>query len=1264
MAEINNGEAPLEPIAELGNEIPEVEDPGREEEAPEVPPPKRFSLPKISTKAAAWNLPEELAAFLQERCTTHLSEKELEEFTTTAAPNNIKGALKLDPFMRTLLERKGMNRVLSIDDEQQKIHEKLFQVMGPLSAAWLAVQNVVNGEEEDPDPDTVLKHLNDSLVLLGQAINKIGYERRLAILSTLNDNKQARKQLRENQDEINKESKFLFGEEFQKQLKACAKAQESADKLLSKSLKRKLPPTDNQPNQAGSSRASTRPTGGASSWSKRGRGSFHKKGKKINHSEYPKQQQPVDPRESKVGSPKPKRSFFKKLRNRITPISRQTEILSGKLVKDNSRPEYLRDCERLETSTERQTTSMEGAKSDSNEGTGKEGCNRGNSFNDSKGCSDRGSKCERSVHLNNFCQAKKGAKQISTNNKSEEIKCPPALHPFQNGRDEKCVGPVESGGLYGQDRPQRCLLAHRDSSGIKEISSFSLGPKTIRNGGTSFWGRSRTQNFHKVTESPTDNTKKTNVKISGILRRSLDNRENNRRNITSKGLSPISITKTGVYNKLGEVSSSTNAGSRVFGHDSKQYDNDSMASKREDSKTVETMSEYPSTEKDHVERISQSHREATGNASSNNNGSDANKSITTGPDLGSAEKSELRRDNFSVSRITGRPPVVGKQHNVESRCPTEIGQPRHGLIHGRLIRGGLGCIPGRGEIDRGSMDQGGERQVSHQRTRVVGSRDSSENFSKISVKDDSSYCHGQYDSSTLPNSQRGDQVKSSNRDIQEDMGVLVSTGDHDYCIVDPIQREQKGRLEIPTKSQFERMGTLSKSVPEASRSLGNTRDRLFCLKDNEQTASVHVTKPRSELLSNKCTASGLGKLSLSVPPILSHRESSKNVGKETNCKSSFNSSSLARASLVSSSTENVNFNSNLPSSKEGFINESHENASPADTEQISTLSGVSSIRKQYKEKGFSESASEIMLHARRESTTRAYKSPWNKWVLWCNERQTNPITAPVNLVVEFLSNLYHQGLEYRTINVYRSAISAYHSQVNNIPIGQTKEVCTLLSGIDNLRPPTPKYNVIWEVETVVSCLRNLGDDRSLSDKDLTLKTAMLMALTAIKRCSDLHILDKRFMAVGKDKIVFKILGKPKNFRGKGKLPDPVTYWASGSELCPVSTINAYIERTTPWREENPETQFFLSYKKPHQAITSSTIGRWLKTVLANVGVDTSKFTAHSVRAASSSKYKTLGASVSEIMNCGNWNSSSVWQSFYHKPITSDLREAQKTMLSC
>ena len=75
---------------------------------------------------------------------------------------------------------------------------------------------------------------------------------------------------------------------------------------------------------------------------------------------------------------------------------------------------------------------------------------------------------------------------------------------------------------------------------------------------------------------------------------------------------------------------------------------------------------------------------------------------------------------------------------------------------------------------------------------------------------------------------------------------------------------------------------------------------------------------------------------------------------------------------------------------------------------------------------------------------KCLQTRWNKWVLWSNERQVHPFTAPVNQVVEFLSELYQEGLEYRTIDVYRSLIYAYHWMINGSPIGKAKELCLLL----------------------------------------------------------------------------------------------------------------------------------------------------------------------------------------------------------------------------
>ena len=57
----------------------------------------------------------------------------------------------------------------------------------------------------------------------------MAYERRLAILGTLGDIKSAKRQFKDQIEELQGKKKMLFGTEFQKHLKTVTKAQEHAE---------------------------------------------------------------------------------------------------------------------------------------------------------------------------------------------------------------------------------------------------------------------------------------------------------------------------------------------------------------------------------------------------------------------------------------------------------------------------------------------------------------------------------------------------------------------------------------------------------------------------------------------------------------------------------------------------------------------------------------------------------------------------------------------------------------------------------------------------------------------------------------------------------------------------------------------------------------------------------------------------------------------------------------------------------------------------
>ena len=50
-------------------------------------------------------------------------------------------------------------------------------------------------------------------------------------------------------------------------------------------------------------------------------------------------------------------------------------------------------------------------------------------------------------------------------------------------------------------------------------------------------------------------------------------------------------------------------------------------------------------------------------------------------------------------------------------------------------------------------------------------------------------------------------------------------------------------------------------------------------------------------------------------------------------------------------------------------------------------------------------------------------------------------------------------------------------------------------------------------------------------------------------------------------------------------------------------------------------KLLISYRKPQGPVSRDTIARWIKTVMLRAGIDISKFTAHSVRTAVTSKAK-------------------------------------------
>lgn len=260
----------------------------------------------------------------------------------------------------------------------------------------------------------------------------------------------------------------------------------------------------------------------------------------------------------------------------------------------------------------------------------------------------------------------------------------------------------------------------------------------------------------------------------------------------------------------------------------------------------------------------------------------------------------------------------------------------------------------------------------------------------------------------------------------------------------------------------------------------------------------------------------------------------------------------------------------------------------------------------------------------------------------------DPYACDVKFLVNFLAMLFQQGLQHRTVNTIRSAISMTHDRVEGIPIGQHPLVTRVMKGIYNERPPLPRYAATWDVSQVISHIKELGPNSSLSLKQLSTKLVMIMALVQACRASELAALDLKYRVYRPEGVAFSLATLTKK-RKAGSPPKHMFFGAfpEDERLCAVACLKHYEGRTKEHRKEG--TRLFISYVKPHAPISSQRISKWIKYILEDAGIDTSVFGAHSTRGAASTAAASQGITTEEILKMADWSSDSTFKRFYYRP---------------
>lgn len=210
-----------------------------------------------------------------------------------------------------------------------------------------------------------------------------------------------------------------------------------------------------------------------------------------------------------------------------------------------------------------------------------------------------------------------------------------------------------------------------------------------------------------------------------------------------------------------------------------------------------------------------------------------------------------------------------------------------------------------------------------------------------------------------------------------------------------------------------------------------------------------------------------------------------------------------------------------------------------------------------------------------------------------------------------------------------------------------------MRAIFNMRTPKPKYQEFWDVDILLKFIKNLGDNNNLSFKMLSCRLVALLALTSAGRAPELNQLNMKFMSDSGNCISFKLSKPTKSYKPGNPLHSFVFNAFETGSLCVVECIRPYLEQTSRFRDisDNIDRSWLsLNYVKPHHPVTTSSISRWLKTIMAEAAINTNQLKAHSTRSDSVSKAYFAGVSVSDIMQQADWAKESTFARFYCKPI--------------
>ena len=717
--------------------------------------------------------------------------------------------------------------------------------------------------------------------------------------------------------------------------------------------------------------------------------------------------------------------------------------------------------------------------------------------------------CSLCKQSNRFLQyAFSGEKENWRSKASHQSQAPEQMHSketFQDGHASKDSELDQSRRLGDFSRSQRCIFAHSNSTTPSKISSIQHSKHSVSIQGNVFRSNTGTACIHESCVSGHCLSEDAQYQTRGIFGRLVDSKQSKRNASKRSRESAQSVDTVRLHNKCTKVpiiaisehsllrlsiQSSSRAGFSNH-RENREFREFSQSSESRPSSFGQTV--FDDTGDNGILHRADSICSAPHETHSNSHATFLETNL---------KRPRLPNTSYSTPKGTFNLVVVSSKH-AEGKVTSAV-VCNKGADHG-CFKNRLRCSFREPSISRSMVEV--REETSYQ---SLGTRcyiQGSDKFSTLSERPESVGPLRQHGRCTIYQQTRGDQISEPLLQILE----FISTSHSEQCRTEsgPHSRQFEcfGGSIIETENSPNRMVSQQSDSTSSIYDLGKTNDRSFRFRTESQDNDVLLLDSEPTSLRNRCIINTMGRDdSVCISSNKSHTKGSGAHG-PVSVPANSNSTTVAPTTLVHKSVINGNRLSSKSSCKRRSTQSIKVKNIPPKSRNIQT-DGLVALNQNFKTAGFSKKVRKLLSESWRKGTRKDFAVKFKRFNSWCKERSKDPYSVTLAECAEFLTDLYHEGLQYRTIAGYRSMLSSVLAPVDKVPIGQHPYIVRLLKGVFNSRPPKVKLLPDWDLHKVLSMLENEPFEplKYTSLKHLTYKVIFLVAISTFRRCSDLQSL--------------------------------------------------------------------------------------------------------------------------------------------------------------